>query len=86
VKFLANQSRWWCPNEHAKRQFSAKVGTIYEDSPLGLNRWLTATWLITNCKNGISSCEIARALTITQKSAWFSRSPDSAVIRKRNAG
>jgi|SRR5665213_3358592 len=71
VKLLANQNRWWCPNPHPKRQFSVKVGTIYEQSPLGLDKWLTATWLITNCKNGISSCEIARALNITQKSAWF---------------
>ena len=71
VVFLANQSRWWCRNEHPKRQFSVKVGTIYEESPLGLDKWLTATWLITNCKNGVSSCEIARALNITQKSAWF---------------
>ncbi|MGA2880944.1 MAG: IS1595 family transposase [Bryobacteraceae bacterium] len=71
VRFLTNQNRWWCPNEHAKRQFSLKTGTIYEESPLGLDKWLTATWLITNCKNGVSSCEIARALNITQKSAWF---------------
>jgi transposase-like protein len=71
VRFLTNQNRWWCPNEHSKRQFSLKTGTIYEESPLGLDKWLTATWLITNCKNGVSSCEIARALNITQKSAWF---------------
>jgi transposase-like protein len=71
VRFLSNQNRWWCPNEHPKRQFSLKTGTIYEESPLGLDKWLTATWLITNCKNGVSSCEIARALNITQKSAWF---------------
>ena len=71
VKFLANQNRWWCPNEHPKQQFSIKVGTIYEESPLGLDKWLTATWLITNCKNGVSSCEIARALNVTQKTAWF---------------
>jgi|SRR5579872_2137717 len=71
VVFLANQNRWWCRNEHAKRQFSLKTGTIYEESPLGLDKWLTATWLVTNCKNGVSSCEIARALNITQKTAWF---------------
>src|SRR5580704_10947681 len=71
VHFLTKQNRWWCPNEHPKRQFSLKTGTIYEESPLGLDKWLTATWLITNCKNGVSSCEIARALKITQKSAWF---------------
>jgi hypothetical protein len=71
VIFLANQNRWQCRNKHSKRQFSLKTGTIYEDSPLGLDKWLTATWLVMNCKNGVSSCEIARALNITQKSAWF---------------
>jgi hypothetical protein len=71
VAFLANQNRWWCPNEHPKQQFSLKSGTIYEESPLGLDKWLTATWLVTNCKNGVSSCEIGRALNITQKTAWF---------------
>jgi transposase-like protein len=54
-----------------KKQFTAKVGTIFEDSPLGLDKWLPAVWLIVNAKNGISSYEIHRALGITQKSAWF---------------
>jgi len=71
VKWLENQRRWQCSTHHAKRQFSVKVGTIMEDSPLGLDKWLVAMWLVANCKNGISSCEIARALGITQKSAWF---------------
>jgi len=71
VIFLANQNRWQCRNKHSKRQFSLKTGTIYEESPLGLDKWLVATWLVTNCKNGVSSCEIARALNITQKTAWF---------------
>ncbi|MGI8960358.1 MAG: IS1595 family transposase [Bryobacteraceae bacterium] len=71
VIFLENQNRWQCRNKHSKRQFSLKTGTIYEDSPLGLDKWLTATWLVANCKNGVSSCEIARALNITQKTAWF---------------
>ena len=71
VKFLENQKRWQCSSHHAKRQFSVKVGTIFEDSPLGLDKWLVAMWLIANCKNGISSCEIARALGVTQKTAWF---------------
>ncbi|HEY3453204.1 MAG TPA: IS1595 family transposase, partial [Bryobacteraceae bacterium] len=56
---------------HAMRQFTAKTGTIMEDSPIGLDKWLMAMWLIVNCKNGISSYEIHRALGITQKSAWF---------------
>ena len=69
--FLANQNRWQCRNKHPKRQFSLKTGTIYEDSPLGLDKWLCATWLVSNCKNGVSSCEVARALNVTQKTAWF---------------
>lgn len=52
-------------------QFSVKVGTIFEDSPIGLDKWLTAMWMICNCKNGVSSCEIAREVGVTQKSAWF---------------
>ena len=71
VSFLANQKKWQCKSAHAKRQFSAKVGTIFEDSPLGLEKWLPAVWLITNSKNGVSSCEIARSLGVTQKTAWF---------------
>jgi transposase-like protein len=71
VIFLANQNRWQCRNKHSQRQFSLKTGTIYEESPLGLDKWLTATWMVLNCKNGVSSCEIARALNITQKTAWF---------------
>jgi transposase-like protein len=71
VGFLKNQLRWQCSERHPRRQFSVKVGTIFEDSPLGLEKWLPAMWLILNCKNGISSCEIARALGVTQKTAWF---------------
>src|ERR1039458_6061086 len=71
VGFLKNQLRWQCSNRHDKRQFSVKVGTIMEDSPIGLDKWLAETWMILNCKNGISSCEIARALGVTQKTAWF---------------
>jgi transposase-like protein len=67
--FLATQCRWKCKG--CKRQFSVKVGTIFEDSPIGLDKWLIAVWLITNCKNGISSCELARDLKVTQKTAWF---------------
>jgi len=67
--FLANQRRWKC--KVCKKQFSVKVGTIFEDSPLGLDKWLIAVWLITNAKNGISSCELARSLEVTQKTAWF---------------
>ena len=71
VGFLKNQLRWQCSERHPRRQFSVKVGTIFEDSPLGLDKWLPAMWLILNCKNGVSSCEIAKALGVTQKTAWF---------------
>jgi transposase-like protein len=71
VHYLANQRRWKCSEKHARRQFSAKVGTIFEDSPLSLSKWLVAVWLETNAKNSISSYEIHRSLGITQKSAWF---------------
>lgn len=71
VHYLEARHIWQCNTKHPKRQFSVKVGTIFEDSPLGLDKWLPAVWLITNAKNGISSYEVARALDITQKSAWF---------------
>ncbi len=70
VSYLAKQRRWKCYGKHSRPQFSAKVGTIFEASPLGLDKWMMAMWLIANCKNGISSCEVARDLGITQKSAW----------------
>ncbi|HEY6251330.1 MAG TPA: IS1595 family transposase, partial [Candidatus Angelobacter sp.] len=69
--YLATQRRWKCKNGKCGKQFSVKVGTIFEDSPLGLDKWLMAMWMIGNCKNGVSSMEIHRALGITQKSAWF---------------
>jgi transposase-like protein len=62
---------WECKRKHPRKQFSVKVGTIFEDSPLGLEKWLPAVWLTTSAKNGVSSCELARFLGITQKSAWF---------------
>lgn len=60
-----------CNAKHPKRQFSVKVGTVFEDSPLGLDKWLPAVWMIANMKNGVSSHELARSLGVTQKSAWF---------------
>jgi len=71
VSFNANRRTWKCGSHHPKREFSIKVGTIYEDSPIPLDKWLTATWMLTNCKNGVSSYEIARDVRVTQKSAWF---------------
>lgn len=71
ARFLKNQRKWQCKSVHALRQFSIKTGTVMESSPIGLEKWLPAMWLIVNCKNGISSYEIARALDVTQKTAWF---------------
>jgi len=71
VRFLATRRIWECKAKHARRQFSIKVNTIFEDSPISLEKWLVAVWLIANCKNGISSYEIHRAIGVTQKSAWF---------------
>lgn len=71
VVFLKNQRKWQCKTVHSHRQFSIKVGTIFEDSPIKLDKWLVAIWMISNCKNGVSSYEIGRALGVTQKSAWF---------------
>ena len=71
VTYLPSVRRWKCYGKHPRLQFSLKTGTIFEDSPLGFDKWLCAMWLIVNCKNGISSSEIARDIGITQKSAWF---------------
>jgi len=67
--FVSTRKLWFCNG--CKKQFTVKVGTIFEDSPMGLDKWMTAVWMICNCKNGISSYEIHRTLGITQKSAWF---------------
>jgi transposase-like protein len=71
VSFLGTRRLWKCSQKHPKRQFSIKVGSIFEDSPLSLDKWLVAMWLIVNCKNGISSYEVARDLNVTQQTAWF---------------
>ena len=71
VGFLRSRRIWKCKNRECRRQFSIKVGTIFEDSPIGLDKWLTVIWLIANCKNGVSSYEISRDVKVTQKSAWF---------------
>jgi transposase-like protein len=70
-RFIATRRIWECKEKHSRRQFSAKVGTIFEDSPIDLGKWFAAIWMVTNCKNGISSYEMHRALGVTQKTAWF---------------
>jgi transposase-like protein len=69
VTFMASRKVYQCRG--CRKQFTVKVGTIFEDSPIKLDKWLTAFWLITNAKNGISSCELHRALGVTQTTAWF---------------
>ena len=71
VGFLPSRRLWQCKTRHPKAQFSIKVGTIFEDSPLGLDKWLPSMWMIANDRNGISSWELHRALGVTQKTAWF---------------
>lgn len=71
VYFDKTRMGWTCKTSHPLRKFSLKTGTIFEDSPIGLDKWLPAVWMITNCKNGISSWELHRALGVTQKTAWF---------------
>ena len=71
VTYLANARLWKCKEKHPRQKFSLKVGTIFEDSPLGLDKWLPVVWLVANCKNGISSYESHRAIGVTQKTAWF---------------
>jgi transposase-like protein len=69
--WVAKRRVWQCKSRHAKRSFSAKVGTVMEDSPVGLDKWLLARWMVANCKNGVSSWEMHRAIGVTQKTAWF---------------
>src|ERR1035437_9900167 len=69
LSYLTTRRMWTCLE--CRKQFSVKVGTIFEDSPIVLNKWLCAMWMIGNCKNGVSSYEIARDLKVTQKTAWF---------------
>jgi transposase-like protein len=71
VTFQPRHNRWQCSNRHPRRQFTLKTGTIMEDSPIGLDKWLTAMWLVARNRNGISSWELHRALKVTQKTAWF---------------
>ena len=71
VSYNQDRRTWKCSSHHAKREFSIKVGTVMEDSAIPLDKWLVTMWLVTNCKNGVSSYEIARDVRVTQKSAWF---------------
>ncbi len=71
VRFISTRSVWECREDHPFRRFSIKTGTIMEDSPLPLDKWLIAIWLEANAKNSVSSYEIMRSLGVTQKTGWF---------------
>lgn len=71
VRYLENARLWKCYAKHERPKFSLKTGTIFEDSPIGLEKWLPVMWMLVNCKNGVSSWEIHRAMGVTQKTAWF---------------
>ncbi len=71
VTYLEKARLYRCYGKHAKQKFSLKVATVFEDSPIALEKWLPAVWMLVNCKNGVSSYEIHRALGVTQKTAWF---------------
>jgi transposase-like protein len=86
VTYLEKQRRYKCYEKHPRAQFSLKVGTIFEDSAIGLEKWLPALWLLTNCKNGISSYELARALGVTQKTGWFMLSRLRLALQSAHGG
>jgi transposase-like protein len=71
VYFDSSRNGWECKTRHPKRKFTLKTGTVFEDSALGLDKWLPVVWMIANMRNGVSSHEIARSLGVTQKTAWF---------------
>ena len=67
--YIRTRRMWECKG--CRKQFSVKLGTIFEESRLGMDTWFAAIWMLINAKNGVSSCELARSLGITQKTAWF---------------
>jgi transposase-like protein len=86
VSYLQNAKVFKCYQKHEKQKFSLKVGTIFEDSPLGLDKWLPVMWMLVNSRNGISSWEIHRSLGVTQKSAWFMIQRARLALQDPNCG
>jgi transposase-like protein len=82
--YIKTQKRWKCRS--CRRQFSVKVGTIFEDSPISLKKWLPAMWMLVSCKNGISSWELHRALGVSQKTAWFMLHRLRVALKPRDLG
>ena len=83
VLFLEKYNRWHCREKHAAPQFTLKTGTIFEDSPIGLDKWLTAMWMVVNCKNGVSSWEISRTLEDHPEVGLVHGSPNPDGIAER---
>ena len=71
VGFIESRGLWQCKEKHTRKQFSVKVGTIFEDSPVSLDKWLAAMWMLVNAKNGVSSYEVGKGIGVTQGTAWF---------------
>jgi transposase-like protein len=86
VKFSDKYNRWQCGSHHERRQFTLKTGTIFNESPVPLDKWLVALWMLCNCKNGVSSWEIHRAIGVTQKTAWFMLHRLRTVLQNRDYG
>jgi len=86
VHFDRTRMGWRCTTKHPLRKFTLKTGTIFEDSPLGLDKWLPCVWMIANMKNGVSSHEVARALGVTQKTAWFMLQRIRLAMQDTNGG
>jgi transposase-like protein len=86
VSYLPNARVYKCYQKHERQKFSLKVGTIFEDSPIPLEKWLPVVWMLVNCKNGISSWEIHRAIGVTQKTAWFMLQRARLALHGEHAG
>jgi transposase-like protein len=86
VTYLSKARIWKCYSAHPKPRFSLKTGTIFEDSPLPLEKWLPVMWLLVNSKNGVSSWEIHRALGVTQKTAWFMLQRGRLAMQSKTGG
>jgi len=86
VYFDSSRNGWECKTRHPKRKFTLKTGTIFEDSPLGLDKWLPAVWMIANMKNGVSSHELAKSVGVTQKTAWFMLQRIRLALQDDNGG
>lgn len=86
VYFDSSRNGWECKTRHERRKFTLKTGTIFEDSPIPLSKWLPAMWMLSNMKNGVSSYELARSLGVTQKTAWFMLQRLRLAVQDGNSG